>query len=284
MSNPLIEAPSGEFDPKAVPIRNAATVMLVRDSATGDGLEVFMLRRTLSAVFASGMYVFPGGRLDDIDSGVEMEVVCDGLGDARASELLKVPAGGLAYWVAAIRECFEEAGVLLARSIDTGEVVRFDDPKVAARFAAARAGIYDSSLNLVQLCEAEGLRLTTDAIHYTAHWVTPIGERRRFDTRFFLARAPQAQEPLHDDGETIASLWTSPADALAREQSGELLMLPPTISCLQFLAEYATADAALAAAAAIGAPPKIVPKVVFPADGHPIQMLMPGDPGYDEAE
>ncbi|MEO6122497.1 MAG: NUDIX hydrolase [Ilumatobacteraceae bacterium] len=283
MSTPLIRPASEDFDPKAVPIRNAATVMLVRDAEVG-GIEVFMLRRTLKAVFASGMYVFPGGRLDDVDGGAEMEAVCDGLSDEHASAVLQIPSGGLAYWVAAIRECFEEAGVLLARSTDTGEVVRFDDPDVIARFATARANIYDSSLNLVQLCETEGLHLVTDAIHYTAHWVTPIGEQRRFDTRFFLARAPQAQEPLHDDGETIASLWTNPADALARERAGELVMLPPTIASLQFLAEHDTADAALAAAAVIGTPPKILPKVVFPTNGGPMKLLMPGDPGYDDAE
>jgi len=290
VSTPLIRPASSDFDPKAVPIRNAATVMLVRDDDGGEGIggiggiEVFMLRRTLKAAFASGMYVFPGGRLDDVDGGAEMEAVCDGLGDEQASSILQIPTGGLAYWVAAIRECFEEAGVLLARSVDTGGVVRFDDPEVAARFAAARANIYDSSLNLVQLCETEGLRLITDTIHYTAHWVTPIGEQRRFDTRFFLARAPQAQEPLHDDGETIASLWTSPADALAREAAGELVMLPPTIACLRFLADHSTADGALAAAATIGTPPKILPKVVFATNARPMQLLMPGDPGYDQAE
>ena len=267
------------FDPVLVPIRPAATVMLVRD---GDaGVEVFMLRRTLQAVFAGGMYVFPGGRLDDADGADAMEAVCDGLGDHRASELLQIPSGGLAYWVAAIRECFEEAGVLLARSVTTGDVVRFDDPDVAERFNTARHAIHDSSLGLVELCEREALRLTTDEIFYTAHWITPMGEKRRFDTRFFLARAPQAQEPLHDDGETIASLWVHPTEALARERAGELLMLPPTIACLQFLEPHATADAALAAAATIGVPPRILPKIVPSAHGVPMQLLMPGDAGYD---
>jgi 8-oxo-dGTP pyrophosphatase MutT (NUDIX family) len=280
------EAP---FDPRSVPVRNAATVMLVRDADDGGGLEVFMLRRTLQAAFASGMYVFPGGRLDDVDSAVEMEAVCDGLTDARASELLQISHGGLAYWVAAIRECFEEAGVLLARSVDTGEVVRFDDPAIVERFAAARAAVYAGSLDLVALCESERLRLVTDAIHYTAHWITPVGESRRFDTRFFLARAPQAQEPLHDDGETIASLWVRPADALRRERERELLMLPPTMSCLRFLADHSSADAAVAAAAAIGTPPRILPKIVRSAAGgaaagQPIEILLPGEPGYDEAD
>ncbi|MCU1366793.1 MAG: hypothetical protein JWN39_2432 [Ilumatobacteraceae bacterium] len=272
-----------DIDPAAVPIRPAATVMLVRDAQDGvSGVEVFMLRRTLRATFAGGAYVFPGGRVDVGDAAEAMEGVCDGLVDARASELLQIESGGLAFWVAAIRECFEEAGVLLARSVVDGEVVRFDDPSVAARFSAARPAIHDSSLGLVDLCAREGLRLTTDQIFYTAHWITPLGESRRFDTRFFLARAPAAQEPLHDDGETIASLWVRPSDALARERAGELMMLPPTIACLEFLEPHGTADHALAAAAAIVAPPRLLPKIAaMSADGKPT-MLFPGDPGYDD--
>ncbi len=270
------------FDPASVPVRNAATVMLVRDSTSGDGLDVFMLRRTLQAVFASGMYVFPGGRLDDVDGAAEMEAVCDGLTDERASELLQIPHGGLAFWVAAIRECFEEAGVLLARSIDSGDVIRFDESAVADRFNAARHNIHDNSLDLIELCAAERLRLATDGIHYIAHWITPIGESRRFDTRFFLARAPLAQEPLHDDSETIASLWTTPHEALQRERDGDLLMLPPTISCLRFLADHATADSALAAAASIGTPPMILPKVKWGEPGSRLDVVLPGEPGYDE--
>ena len=270
-------------DPSSVPIRPAATVMLVRDAHDGaPGVEVFMLRRTLRASFAGGAYVFPGGRVDLADGADAMEGVCDGLTDARASELLQIESGGLAFWVAAIRECFEEAGVLLARSTADGRIVRFDDPSVAARFESARPAIHDSSLGLVELCAREGLRLTTDQMFYTAHWITPLGEVRRFDTRFFVARAPVAQVPLHDDGETIASLWVRPADALARERAGELMMLPPTIACLQFLELHASADDALTAAAAVVAPPRMLPKIVSSSADGRSTMLFLGDPGYDD--
>ena len=273
---------SDPFDPHSVPVRPAATVMLVRDTAEHDGIEVFMLQRTMKAVFAGGMYVFPGGRLDDIDGGPAMEAICDGLTDARASELLQIDHGGLAYWVAAIRECFEEAGVLLARSEQTGLEVRFDEPDIEARFSVARHLVHDGTLDLIELCRTEGLRLMTDCIAYTAHWITPVGEPRRFDTRFFLARAPHAQEPLHDDGETIASLWVRPTDALARERAGELVMLPPTIACLRFLEPHATADAALAAAENIGVPPRILPKVKWGEPGTRLEVVLPGEVGYDD--
>jgi 8-oxo-dGTP pyrophosphatase MutT (NUDIX family) len=269
------------FDPAAVPIRAAATVMLVRDHPI-NGLEVFMLQRTLAAVFAKGMYVFPGGRVDANDNEEQLEAICDGLDDEEASALLQIPNGGLSYWVAAIRECFEEAGVLLARPTDGSELVRFDtDVALQNRFNVARHAIHDGTMSLVELCTTENLRLVTDNIHYVSHWITPLGEPRRFDTRFFIARAPEAQEPLHDDNETIASLWVSPIEALERHARGDLAMIPPTTSNLQFLAPHGTTTDALIAAKKIGTPTAILPKLKTDAEGKVIGIAMPGDADYN---
>ena len=268
-----------DFDPLSVPVRPAATVMLVRDHPI-NGLEVFMLQRTLQAVFAKGMYVFPGGRVDAVDNGHELESVCDGLSDVEASALLGVPAGGLGFWVAAIRECFEEAGVLLARSTKTNQTIAFDQPAIANRFDEARLKIHDYSLSMVELCRSEDLHLITDSIHYVSHWITPVGEVRRFDTRFFVARAPEAQEPLHDSQETIASLWVRPQDALDKLARGELAMFPPTSENLKFLAKYKTSDEVLAAAKKVSRPVAILPRLRTNSDGKVIGVLMPGDPGY----
>lgn len=270
------------FDPTTVPVKPAATVMLVRDADAG-GIEVFMLRRALGAVFAGGMYVFPGGRVDDADHADELEPICDGIDDVTASGVLQIPRGGLAYWVAAIRECFEEAGVLLARHVD-GPVVRFDDEAVAERFNRARLAVHGGDLSLSTLCADEQLMLTTAGIHYVSHWITPVGEARRFDTRFFVARAPQAQEPLHDDHETIESLWVRPADALDRFARGDLGMFPPTVRNLEFLAPHDTADDVLAAAAQVGTPPVILPKLRVDAEGKVTGIAMPGDADYDELD
>lgn len=253
--------------------------MLVRDGV--GGLEVFMLRRTLSAAFAGGMYVFPGGRVDDADHAEELEAICDGLDDSAASALLGLEHGGLAYWVAAVRECFEEAGVLLARRADGASPLQFDEPDVARRFASARHAVHGGQRSLSAVCDEESLVLLTDDIHYVSHWITPIGEVRRFDTRFFLARAPQAQEPLHDDAETIESIWVRPADALDRHRAGELAMIPPTIANLEFLRPHATADAALDAARRVVAPPAILPRLRIGADGAITGIALPGDPDYD---
>jgi len=265
----------------SIPVRPAATVMLVRDGA--DGLEVFMLQRTHGASFARGQYVFPGGKVDDADHGEVFEPICDGLDDAPASKLLGLDHGGLAWLVAAVRECFEEAGVLLARPVDGDDVIRFDDPAVAERFNEARHQVYDGSLSLAELCTRERLMLMVDRMHLVDHWITPVGERRRFDTRFFVARAPEAQEPLHDDGETIASLWVRPDEALRMWKDGELQMFPPTVMSLRFLQPHATAEAAMAAADAVGVPPPILPKVQLDDDGNVAGVIRPGETGYDDA-
>jgi 8-oxo-dGTP pyrophosphatase MutT (NUDIX family) len=279
--NPDKPSTDAPFDPAAVPIRAAATVMLVRDHPI-NGLEVFMLQRTLAAVFAKGMYVFPGGRVDANDNEEKLEAICDGLDDEEASALLGIPNGGLSYWVAAIRECFEEAGVLLARSTNSNELVRFDtDSVLQNRFNVARHAIHDSNMSLVELCATENLRLVTNNIHYVSHWITPLGEPRRFDTRFFIARAPEAQEPLHDNNETIASLWVSPIEALERHARGDLAMIPPTTSNLQFLAPHGTTTDALNAAKKIGTPTAILPKLKIDAEGKVIGIALPGDADYN---
>ena len=275
----MSDTSSEEFDPTTVPVKPAATVLLVRDADAG-GVEVFMLRRTFNAAFASGMFVFPGGKVDDVDGVDEIAELCDGLTDAHASSLLGIANGGLAYWVACIRECFEEAGVLLARHETTGDVVRFDDEATAQRFEVERENIHDGSVALLDLCKREGLRLTTDDIHYVSHWITPMGEKRRFDTRFFIARAPQAQEPLHDDGETIESFWISPQEAIERAHERDLMLMPPTKANIEFLLPYKTADEVLAAAAQVGMPQTILPKLKIDADGRVVGIAMPGDPEY----
>ncbi len=203
-----------------VPLRDAATVMLVRDAPDGGGLEVAMLRRNLNSDFVGGAYVFPGGAVDPDDCHTNLEAVCVGRSDADASERLGIERGGLAFWVAAIRECFEEAGVLLARRAD-GDVITFTDPEVDARFIEHRRAVDSGERRLVEVCAEEGLRLAVDGMHYFSHWITPEGPPRRYDTRFFVAAAPPEQYPLHDDRETIANLWVRPQDALDAAKRGE---------------------------------------------------------------
>lgn len=261
-----------------VELRPAATIMLVRDGS--EGLEVFMLRRNLRSDFVGGAYVFPGGAVDDHDRHENLEAVCAGRTDAEASAQLGVERGGLAFWVAAIRESFEEAGVLLAYGPD-GAVVRLDDPGTGARFAAHRRDVDRGARRLVEVCAQEGLRLAVDGIFYFSHWITPEGAPRRYDTRFFVARAPDGQVPLHDDHEVIASLWVRPSEALARHRAGEFELIYPTMRSLVTLERFASADELLGAAAAIEEVPAIEPRIVED-EGGGYRILLPGDPGYDD--
>ncbi|MEM8618158.1 MAG: NUDIX hydrolase [Actinomycetota bacterium] len=253
-----------------VPIHPASTVMLVRDAA--DGTEVLMLQRTAGAAFGAGMYVFPGGRVDLADSGPEVETWCHGHDDRSASDRLGIDVGGLAYWVAAVRECFEEAGVLLASRADGAA----HQPHPGDRRA-----VHDGSVSMAELCGRDDLRLQLGEIHYVDHWVTPRAAARRFDTRFFVAAAPVEQTAVHDNAETVDSRWVTPADALAMEESGELLMMPPTVANLRVLASHQTVAELLAASAARGRPPRTEPKLRLAADGTVVGLAMPGDDDYD---
>ena len=270
-----------------VPLRDAATVMLVRDAVDEAGrpaVEVCMLKRNLASEFVAGAYVFPGGSLDPEDRGDAAEELCRGLDDGLASEILGVEAGGLAFWVAALRECFEEAGVLLAQPRDAADgtaVLDTSDPGVRARFEAHRLAINEGRTGLLDVCRQEGLVLAADTVHYVSHWITPELAPKRYDTRFFVTAAPPGQVAHHDDGEMIATIWVRPNDALARFEAGEIELLPPTIANLVELGLHATTDEVMAWARAVTDVPTILP-IVLIEDGQ-LLVLRPGDDGYEQA-
>jgi 8-oxo-dGTP pyrophosphatase MutT (NUDIX family) len=243
--------------------------MLVRDAPE---LEVFMLRRSVAVEFMGGAYVFPGGAVDADDRAPELLARCHGRDDAQASTQVGVHAGGLGFWVAAVREAFEEAGVLLARSAATDEPVDVDEPSIAARLDAARWAVDSGERPFLDVVHDEDLVLDAGALHLFSHWITPAGSPRRYDTWFFVAAAPEGHAYLHDDGETVASVWIRPADALSAAMRGELEIHFPTQRNLEQLARFATAHELLDAVEA--AEPRVV------ADAGGARILLPGDPGY----
>jgi 8-oxo-dGTP pyrophosphatase MutT (NUDIX family) len=289
------DARTAPTDDEPVPLRPAATLMLVRDGEHDEApLEVLMVRRNLQSDFIGGAYVFPGGGLDAADGGPEVASRSRGLDDATASRILGLPHGGLAYWVAAVRECFEEAGVLLAyhdvggAPRDAGDgpgsvppLLSLETPKVARRFAAHRREVNAGRRHLVEICKEEVLVLALDRVHYFSHWVTPEGVPRRYDTRFFVAAAPSGQDPRHDAAETVASEWIRPGDALQRFKEGDIELIFPTIRTLQAIGRFETSGELAAAAAVAGHVPVTLPRVV--ADGRGVRIMLPGDPGYDSA-
>jgi len=262
-----------------VTMREAATVMLVRDEPD---LHVFMLRRNLDADFIGGAYVFPGGAVDPADRAPEMLARCRGRSDAEASAHLGLESGGLGFWVAAIRETFEEAGVLLARDAATGEPVDVTQPGGADRLAEVREAMAAGDHAFLEAVTAEGLLLDVGALHVFSHWITPTGMPRRYDTWFFVAEAPEGHAYLHDDGETVASVWIRPSDALERAKRRELEIIFPTLRNLEALARFETADELVATVRNATSVPTTQPRIV--ADHTGTRLLLPGDPGYDEAE
>src|SRR5262245_39119659 len=221
--------------------RPAATVVVLRDS--GAGPEVFMVRSHEGTAFMGGAHVFPGGRVDagDHQGGDEW---CDGIGHAEA-QLRQMPrADAVAYHVAAARELFEEAGVLLARDAAGGFVSLAGVEH--ERFKQARSAVHGGAMSLRGLVERARLRLALDALVLFAHWVTPPIDTRQFDTRFFMARVPPWQTPAHDDTETTHSAWVRPSDAIAQSLDGEIVLPPPTYTTLRELERFASVEDALA--------------------------------------
>jgi 8-oxo-dGTP pyrophosphatase MutT (NUDIX family) len=252
----------------------AATVTLVRDAPRG--LEVLMLQRSLSLAFMPGVHVFPGGALDRADGSPELHARCVGLDDAAASRMLGVERGGLAYWVAAIREAFEEAGILLAYDASGGLVST--NGAAAERYRAHRHELDERRGDFGAIALSEGLRFATDRLFYFGHWITPVSSPRRYDTRFFLAVAPKEQEARHDNRETIAHVWVRPREALDLCARETLNMRVPTIKTLERIAGCTTTAELITLLATSREVPALLPRIT--RDGR---TLLPGDPGYEDA-
>ncbi|WP_370420260.1 NUDIX hydrolase [Streptomyces sp. QH1-20] len=228
----------GELRPAAP--RRAATVLLVRD--TTGGPTVHMLRRRASMAFAGGAYAYPGGSVDPRD---ERDVPWAGPSRTEWARRLGVDAASAqAIVCAAVRETFEEAGVLLAGP--TPESVVADT--TGADWEADRAALVTRELSFADFLDRRGLVLRSDLLGGWARWITPEFEPRRYDTWFFVAALPEGQRTRNASTEADHTVWAAPAEAAAGYDRGELLMMPPTISTLRALLPYGTVAEVLAAA------------------------------------
>lgn len=251
--------------------------MLVRDADPG-GLQVLMLRRNARSVWVANAYLFPGGAVDAADGSEEIGALSSGRDDAEASRLLGIEHGGRDYFVAAVRECFEEAGILLAAT--DGAALSFAEPAIAERFVEHRRRLNAGETTLAAICQAEGIELDLGRLAYFSHWITPEGAPRRYDTRFFVARVPADQDALHDDEEVVASTWISPADAVESHRAGKLDAMFPTLKNLEAIGRFSNTAEVMAAAAAAEVP-AILPRITVEGEG--VRIVLPGDPGYEEA-
>jgi 8-oxo-dGTP pyrophosphatase MutT (NUDIX family) len=237
-----------------------------------------MLRRNIRSDFMGGAYVFPGGGVDAADAVSDDLVV--GLNDDDASRRLGLGAGGLAYYVACLRELFEEAGLLIVCD-DTGKPVNFTSSADVARMAANRRAVNAGQLGFLAMLRGERLLLDLRGLEYVAHWITPVGPPRRYDTRFFVALAPEGQVATHDAGETVADEWIRPRDALTAQERGEFEMMFPTIRNLEAIAAFASAREVVDYARSLSSIPCVEPRIV--QRGGDVVILLPGDEGFEAA-
>ncbi len=263
------------------PPRPAATVVLLRDQPAGSGFEVFLVRRHDNMAFMGGAYAFPGGRVDSADAVPLDAPWCSGAAAAAARLADLSPQEALGYHIAALRELFEESGVLLARTADDGPLHAFP-PDLDARLADARRALAGRTATFGSIVQDAGLRLAPDLLAPLSHWVTPDIESRRFDTRFFLARVPPGQVPVHDSTETTDSEWMTPAHAVERHQRNDIWLPPPTWTTIRELARSETVEAVLAWAVSrpiVRIQPAYVQRpdlTMLTLPGDPLQPAIPG--------
>ncbi len=225
--------------------RPAATVMLLRDRASGaaDALEVLLLRRSSNTPFVPGAHVFPGGAVETGDGDPRWDGVTD-FDDCAASDALGVESGGRAYWLAAVRECLEEAGVFVADAA-TGMVT--DHHPVLNDEDGLRADLEKGDVSLLDVCLEHELRLPLGTMAYFAQWITPAESPRRYDTRFFAVPMPLGQSASADEWEAVDASWWTPTAALESWQADAIQLIEPTVASLRLLVGHGSVDGAMAA-------------------------------------
>ena len=231
---------------------DAATVMLLRpcpNPAVKD-IEVLMVLRNRRSRFVPGYHVYPGGILDPEDFEPGIERFCSGIERKEASEILpdmSRPEKALGAWVAGIRETFEEVGMLIARRKD-GSPVTIQTEEERKRFCGYRRALNKGEMKFSQMLEKEDLTLPLDRLHYFSHWITPEPLPLRYDVRFFVTEAPEAQVVIHDGVELTEHLWLTPSRALEEYEKGKIGMVLPQIMTLVDISRFRTVEEAISSA------------------------------------
>jgi 8-oxo-dGTP pyrophosphatase MutT (NUDIX family) len=258
--------------------KKATTVILLRDKEPM-GFEVFLLKRHEKSSFMGGNFVYPGGRVDREDGSLELCSFSKGMTLEKAQAILGgtiSPEEGFAYWIAGIRELFEEAGILFAYD-QKGDLFQIKSREEQEKFSNYRIQLLKGKLTICQLVQKENLFLALDQVHYYAHWITPEARSERFDTRFFLACFPPGQEASHDQKETTAGVWLTPQKAIEENLIGEVMLSPPTLKTLEDLCRYKAADEVLHSLKSRDIQP-ILP-ILMKISSGPL-LVFPWDPEY----
>jgi len=259
--------------------KNASTVILLRDQKP-EGFEVFLLKRHEKSSFMGGNYVYPGGRVDRDDGSLEICSFSKGVTIHEAQKILGgsfSPEESFAHWIAAIRELFEEAGVLLAYD-QKGNFFQIKNQGEREKYLYYRGSLQKRELGICDVAQKEGLFFALDQLQYYAHWITPEARSERFDTRFFLTRYPSGQEATHDQRETTVGAWMTPQKALEENLKREVALSPPTLKTLEDLSRFKNIDEVFTSLGNIEIRP-ILPVLTKISSGPVI--IFPWDPEYE---
>jgi len=260
----------------SIPALPSATIVLVR--AAESDPEILMVRRRAGDAFGDS-YAFPGGVVDPDES--DARAYCRGLTADRADQELSVVSGGLDYYSAAIRELFEETGILLACD-PRGNWAFFDDLESESLLRGLRGQLDSGSLPWAELLRSNDLCIACDALRYFSFWETPVRRPKRWAARFFLAQVPPGQDAEHDGNELTDSCWMTARKVLSSGEKGGMKLPFPTIVNLRNIAEHRTIDTLLAwaSAQATAGVAKIRPIIL--SDEKPVRFVIPGDDDYPE--
>ena len=256
----------------------AATLVLLRDRPPME-VEALLLQRHARSKFAAGDYVFAGGKIEADDMPPDGEGFCRGLTAGQAAARLGgglAPRDALSYWVGAIREAFEEVGVLLAYEAD-GRLLRIA-PEAKPRYEGYRTACQGANPAFFDMLRAEHLTLATDRLGYFAHWITPEEQPLRFDTRFFAAVMPPGQEPVVDGHEIVDLKWLTTAEAISASARKDIGLRNPTIKNLELVAAGGGPASSVVESLGRREVQTIRPRVLH-VDGKPLAVL-PGDPRW----
>lgn len=257
----------------------AATVILMRETPAGS-LEVFLLKRHEASAFMGGNFVYPGGRMESGDEDKGLLRYCRGQSPRPAGYAIETdedPKESLAYPMCALRELFEEAGILLAYD-GAGDLWATDSPLHRDRFASYRRSIDQKDMTMTDLAQRETLFFAFDRLFYVDRWITPEARNIRFDTRFYLAFCPEGQQASSDQTETVEGVWMSPREALEANLKGSIALSPPTLETLEVLSPFANRASVLQFVR--DREPRTVLPILTKAPDGPV-ILFPWDEEYE---
>lgn len=240
-------------------------------------LQIFMLKRHAKTVFAGGMWVFPGGGVDPEDNQIGLNQTDVNESEDPGSLPSETNADSLPFYIAAIRESFEESGILFGFRDDEQHLIDLSDDKTRTHFDSLRQKLNSQQTNFADILRQERLTPALSSLHSVARWITPLGSPKRFDARFFIAAMPANQTPIHDDGELVNSDWMRPNDILTACEQEKMVLMSPTLRMVRNLAAFTSTQAVLRSVS------RDLSYERVRVDTTHGNLLLPGEQGYDKA-